>query len=210
VPPKPQPAPEVVERPREVEPVTQEEPSPVPAPKPSHKQHVVVPSFTPANETTMRSKTRTQPTESDQSAEVSSAAQARRARRAIAEALNNLATGVQTSGAAATVVDMPGQGGGEAFVGYETLIYNIYHNAWITPDSVADKRAATDVKIIVAHDGSILSAEIINKSGERALDRSVDRVLHDVTHLPAFPEGARDEQRTFLLRFNLKEKEGAG
>ena len=72
---------------------------------------------------------------------------------------------------------MPGQGGGEAFVGYETVIYNVYYHAWITPDSVADRLAATDAKIVVARDGTILSAEIISKSGEPALDRSVGKSI---------------------------------
>ena len=105
---------------------------------------------------------------------------------------------------------MPGQGGGEAFAGYETVIYNVYYHAWITPDSIADRLAATDVKIVVARDGAILSAEIIKKSGEAALDRSVGKVLRAVTKLPPFPASAHDEQRSFLLRFNLDAKEASG
>ena len=93
--------------------------------------------------------------------------------------------GVKSSGAEETVVDMPGQGGGEAFVGYETFIYNAYYHAWITPDSVADRLAATDAKIVVARDGTILSAEIITKSGEPALDKSVERALRAVTKIAA-------------------------
>ena len=74
---------------------------------------------------------------------------------------------MRSSGAKGTVVDIPGQGGGEAFAGYETVIYNAYYHAWITPDSLADKLAAADVKIVVARDGTILSAELITNSGER-------------------------------------------
>ena len=109
-----------------------------------------------------------------------------------------------------TVVEMPGQGGGEAFAGYETVIYNVYFHAWTTPDGVADKLAGTDVKIVVARDGRVLSAEIINKSGERALDNSVERVLREVTKLPPFPASTHDEQRSYLIRFNLEAKEGSG
>jgi TonB family protein len=105
---------------------------------------------------------------------------------------------------------MPGQGGGQAFIGYETYIYNAYYRAWVAPDSVTDKLASVDVKIVVARDGSILQAEIVNKSGERDLNRSVEQALNRVHHLPPFPSASSDEQRSFLLRFNLDAKQGSG
>jgi TonB family protein len=174
---------------------------------PVHKAHEIRPDYTPATPAARKPKTKA--TESA-TAESSSRAATSRLQRQIAESLDALASGVKSSGAKGTVVEMPGQGGGEAFAGYETVIYNAYYHAWITPDSVADKLAATDVKIVVARDGTILSAEIISKSGEPALDKSVGRVLRAVTKLPPFPESARDEQRSFLIRFNLKAKEASG
>jgi len=58
----------------------------------------------------------------------------------------------------------------------------------------------------VARDGSILSAEIVSRSGHREMDRSVDQALRLVSKLPPFPESARDSERTFLIRFNLEAK----
>lgn len=174
------------------------------------RHHEIQPNFTPVTVThTKTHATQTADTTSETTASSSSRYSARE-RRDIATALNDLARGVRNSGAQGTVVDMPGQGGGEAFAGYETVIYNVYFHAWATPDGIADKLANTDAKIVVARDGTILSAEIVNKSGEPAMDRSVDRVLRVVTHLPPFPASAHDEQRTFLLRFNLEAKEGSG
>jgi outer membrane biosynthesis protein TonB len=202
---------ELLERPkpREVE----KEPAPQPLiateaeARPARKTHEIHVDYTPATSAAHKSKTKA--TESA-TTESSSRANASRLQREIAESLDALAAGVKSSGAKGTVVEMPGQGGGEAFAGYETVIYNAYYHAWITPDSVADKLAATDAKIVVARDGTILSAEIISKSGEPALDKSVGRALRAVTKLPPFPASARDEQRSFLLRFNLEAKEASG
>jgi len=216
-----QPPPKPVERPQPREPVERPQPreaateptEPVSLPKKTtaKRTHDIQIDFTPATVTSRKTKVKPAPTDtaSDESAS-SSRADARSRRQELAQALEALATGVRNSGAKGTVVDMPGQGGGEAFAGYETVIYNAYYHAWSTPDSVADKLAGADVKIVVARDGRIISAEIIKRSGERALDRSVENALQAVTRLPPFPAGAHDEQRTFLLRFNLEAKEGSG
>ena len=181
-----------------------------PSTKPVKKPHAVVPEYTLASAAThTKPKTRTKPSESATS-EAESRAEAKHVQQQVAAALEGLATGVKSSGAAGTVVDMPGQGGGEAFIGYETFIFNAYYRAWTPPDSIADKQAGAGVKIVVARDGTIVSSEIIDRSGKPALDKSVERALRLVSKLPPFPESTHDEQRTFLLRFNLEAKESSG
>jgi TonB family protein len=209
--PKPVEPVEPVERPKPRE-VTEEVKEPGLIPKKVSKPHEIVPDFTPASSVISKKRSKTSTTEVSDAAETAaqSAAATSRLRQRVAEAMNNLATGVAKSGAAGTVVDMPGQGGGEAFVGYETVIYNEYYRAWTPPDSIADRTAKADVKIVVARDGTILSAEIISKSGRPGLDRSVERALRVVTKLPPFPASAHDEQRSFLIRFNLESKEASG
>jgi TonB family protein len=200
-----QQTPQPVERPQPREPVA--EPTEPALRKVVVKPpHEIRPDYTPATAANLKPKTKPAATPAVES---SARAEARRLRQA-AEALDALASGVRSSGAKGTVVDMPGQGGGQAFAGYETVIYNAYYHAWTTPDGVADKLAGADVKIVVARDGTILSAEIVNQSGEPALDKSVERVLRAVTRLPPFPASAHDEQRSFLIRFNLEAKEGSG
>lgn len=216
--PTPKPEPSFIQRLFHPTPV-KETPEPLPidrsgesAPKSSRTRppHEVVPTFDPVKP----SRTRVKPTEETaESAEATARERARaeaRRLRNIDSAMEKLARNVSRSGAAGTVVSMPGQGGGAAFVGYETYIYNRYYHAWTAPDSVANTAAATFVKIVVARDGSILSAEIMTPSGERSLDRSVERVLREVTKLPPFPAGATDDQRSFVIRFHLENKEGSG
>jgi TonB family protein len=204
----PQRPPEPAQRPQPRQPVAEPtQPALLPKKVAVKPPHEIQPDYTPATVANQKKKVQTTATATDDS---SSRADARRLQKRIAQSLDALATGVRNSGAKGTVVEMPGQGGGDAFAGYETVIYNVYFHAWNTPDGVADKLAGADVKIVVARDGTIISAEIINKSGEPALDKSVERVLRAVTRLPPFPASAHDEQRSYLIRFNLEAKEGSG
>jgi TonB family protein len=196
-------------KPREVEP----EPTPKPliakepTPKPVHEHHEIVPEFDHAAPVT-HNKTKPKTSETTEAQSSAQSAEARHLKQ-IARAFDSMANAVKTSGAKATAVDMPGEGGGEAFADYKTVIYNYYYHAWIAPDSVANKLAGTDVKIVVARDGAIISAEIIKSSSEPVLDKSVERALRMVPKLPPFPAASHDEQRSFLIRFNLESKESS-
>jgi TonB family protein len=202
--PRPLPAPSRVEPPV----VQHETPAPVNeaavAPRPpKHEVHV---SYVPASTATnKKKKTET----SDPSA--SSAAAERKRLKNVEESLSQLSSAVQSSGAEKTVVEVPGiGGGGEVFAGYKEAVYTAYYRAWITQDSVADRLAGPEARIVVARDGTIVSAELVSPSGDPALDKSVDRALRAVTKLPPFPAGARDEERTFRIRFNLDAKKASG
>ena len=115
-------------------------------------------------------------------------AAAQRRAQEVENALAGLAGDVASKAAARTVVDLPGQGGGEAFVNYGTAIFNAYFHAWDAPDDVLDMLLETGVKIVVARDGTVVSAKIVSLSGNRSLDRSVENALRKVTQLPPFPE----------------------
>ncbi len=173
--------------------------------KPRH-QHEIHPTFTTAARTTNHETSDTPQATSQASAR----AEARRL-NAIEHSLDNLASGVQTSGASRTIVDVPGiGGGGEVFAGYRDAIRSIYYKAWIAPENGGDKSALPEAKIEVARDGSIISAELVSPSGETALDKSVIRALRAVTKLPPFPSSSHDEQRTFRMQFSLDLKQSSG
>jgi TonB family protein len=113
---------------------------------------------------------------------------------------NKMSTGV--------AVEMPGPGG-EAFINYADLIWTKYYQAWQTPEA-RDVRNPVKVEIVVAKDGRVISANIIKPSGDAQLDKSVRQALDRVTRLPAFPEGAKDPQRSFRINFELKSKRQFG
>jgi TonB family protein len=154
----------------------------------------------------------TRPTSSDDNevnARAAAAAQ-RRAASEITQAFSGLATAINKGTAKAEVFDLVGQGGGAAFADYRTVLFNAYYNAWTCPQDVDNDLLSVEVKIVVARNGSIISAEITKKSSDSSLNRSVQRALDNVRKLPAFPDGANDDQRSFKLRFNLKAKQSLG
>lgn len=176
---------------------------------PVKKHHQIKPTFTPAD----RSSTAAKTSESRSSAAAErAAARSSEARRlqAIENAFSGLASNVRNRTGQIVAADLPGVGGGEAFAGYETAIREIYRRAWSPQGDLDDRLANVDAKIVVARDGSILSAEVVSRSGHRDLDHSVEQVLRAVAKLPPFPESAQDAERSFLIRFNLEAKELSG
>jgi outer membrane biosynthesis protein TonB len=218
---RPRPQPETVqpEPVRRVEHVKREEPqeevhsvavaeNPIPkASKPRH-QHEIHPTFASANATPTRAKSKSQNAENPSR----SAARAEAHRLSeIENSLDHLASGVQTSGAARTIVDVPGiSGGGEVFAAYRDAVRRYYYQAWIQPETGGDKSALPEARIEVARDGSIIRAELVSPSGERLLDKSVERALQLVTRLPPFPASSHDEQRVFRIQFSLELKQATG
>ncbi|HEY3856069.1 MAG TPA: energy transducer TonB [Verrucomicrobiae bacterium] len=195
----------------EVHPVVNSE-NPLPRKPKTHHQHEIHPTFATANPTTSRARVKSESTSDNTAQAAKSAARAEVHRlSAIENSLEHLASGVQSSGAARTVVDVPGiSGGGEVFANYRDLVGNYYRQAWIQPDNGVAGSTVPEAKITVARDGTIIKAELVTPSGERALDKSVERALKLVTNLPPFPAASHDEQRTFTIRFSLDLKQATG
>ncbi len=155
-----------------------------PAPEPPAKKHQIdvdLTQVTHSNKTPSRSN--------------ESSAQAREAdkkRQEIADIFAGLDSTLHSKEPASKVVDFSsvGEGGGEAFVNYRTAVFNAYYQAWKTPEGTTHNLAVTDAKIVVQRDGTVTLSEIVNKSGDTAVDRSVQRALDAVRHLPPFPPGA--------------------
>ena len=99
----------------------------------------------------------------------------------------------------------PGDGG-PAAANYAQVVKSIYERAWIAPDDTASDEAITKVSVTIAKDGVVLSAKIIQPSGDAQVDQSVRRTLDRVTFIAPFPEGAKENQRSYIINFNLKAK----
>ena len=106
----------------------------------------------------------------------------------------------------------PGEGGGDAFVNYRDAVFSAYYHAWKTPEASAKNMAVADVKIVVSRNGDVLSSDFVTKSGDAAVDKSIQRALDQVERekLPHFPSASSDDERTFFLRFDLQAKQSAG
>lgn len=90
-----------------------------------------------------------------------------------------------------------------AFTSYANFVVGVYRRTWepLIPSGLARSRIAK-VSVTIRRDGRVLSARIIRKTGDAALDRSVQRALDRVKTIgKSFPLGSKDSQRTFTLDF---------
>ena len=135
-------------------------------------------------------------------------AAADRRKAAFQSSLSSLGTGFANDKGVAIEVGGPG---GEAYANYGAFVKQAYDNAWIVSQSLGDSDVTAEVSVTVQRSGEILNARITRRSGLAALDKTVETALRNVTRINRpFPEGSRDEQRTFRIRFNLKAKRSTG
>lgn len=120
---------------------------------------------------------------------------------AVDSAIRSLRDGLSTG----TTVAIPGPGGA-AYANYAQVVKSIYTQNWIAPDDASDDTATAKVSVTIARDGSVSEAHIIKPSGSAAVDRSVRETLNRVRFIAPFPDGATDDERKFIINFNLKAK----
>ncbi len=124
-----------------------------------------------------------------------SAKRARALRKAIQSLKNNLSS--------STTVDMPGNSS-VAYASYASAVKSVYDQAWaqVPLDNVANDNENVKARVTIASDGTVISARIIESSGDAALDASVQTTLERVTFVAPFPEGSTDQQRIYTIGFN--------
>lgn len=96
--------------------------------------------------------------------------------------------------------------GSVAYANYDQAIKSLYESRWIPPDTATSDNAMAKIRITIARDGTVLSRELIGRSGDPAVDASVRDTLQRVSKVPPFPKGATEKTRTYTIGFNLKAK----
>jgi TonB family protein len=119
-------------------------------------------------------------------------------RKAIQNLKKNLSPG--------TTIDMPGNSSA-AYANYADAVKSVYDQAWTLPNAIANDNEIVKVSVTIASDGTVISARIIDSSGDAALDESVQKTLERVTFIAPFPEGTTDKQRTYTISFNPQIKQ---
>lgn len=122
-----------------------------------------------------------------------------------ASKLNQTFSSLRKNLSSETSVHIPGPGA-SAFANYAQVVKSIYDRNWVFRDDIADLRSTVDATIVIASDGTVLSARITRSSSNAALNTSVREVLLRVKHIQPFPAGATEKQRTFELNFNPASK----
>jgi len=195
VPPQPQPVKPPQPKPVEVPKPTPQKPEiPKDPPKTVPKQPAI--ELTPINKSaTSKPKTQNDKLKVDPKA----------GQKELAKQLGKIRENMRQGFNSGTAVEVSGPGG-EAYASYRSFVFAAYDNAWQVQPDIANEESVVIAKVVIHRTGRILSAEISQRSGNSLIDKSVRRALDSVTSLPPFPEGTRDQERTFVIEFSLKAK----
>jgi TonB family protein len=148
--------------------------------------------------------TPTKPRQEDDAA----AKEAQKARQLAASMLGNAANSLR-DGATATEVKLLGPGGGGIpYANFLDTVRTVYTREWMLPDDIEDDEATTLVSVTINKQGNVVRKSISRKSGNPAVDSSVQRTLDRVTYVAPLPASSADDERTVTIGFNVKAKKG--
>lgn len=204
-PPEPKSEPKVTE-PEQPEPAKNLKPEPDSLePSAPKKRTLNIPTtLKPRSRTSSRAHSRA----NEEAQEREQAAQQQRLARLFADAARDIGRNTAAPTAIEDVQFGPG-GGGPTYAGYAAWIQTVYLTAWVPPDEPSVDSGVAYASITIARDGTIVSATLVSKSGDSQIDASVRRTLERVTTIGRpFPEGVKDQERTYKLKFDLKAKRG--
>src|SRR5687767_7588023 len=156
-------------------------------------------------ELTPVSKSKTDREKARKEAEAKARAADQAAQDRLAKALGNVRKNMKQGFTSDTAEEVGGPGG-EAYASYRSVVFAAYDNAWQVQPDVANDESVVIAQVVVHRTGKIISARIVDRSGNVAIDKSVQSALDRVDHLPPFPQGATDQERTFTIEFSLKAK----
>ena len=142
-------------------------------------------------------------------AEAKAQAEAKERATRLAKQLNHTLQNLNNGLSKGTVVEINGPGG-PAYANYAQWVKTVYEDAWDPADDLMDEDSTAQVTVTIAKNGDVITARLVKRSGVPALDKSVQRALDKVRFVAPFPEGAKEDQRTFNINFNLKAKRLTG
>ena len=93
-----------------------------------------------------------------------------------------------------------------AAANYAQIVKSFYERAWTPPVDTASDDANVKVRVTIASDGTVISAQVLTPSGDTNVDTSVQNTLDRVQFIAPFPPGSTDKERTYIINFNLKAK----
>jgi TonB family protein len=208
--PQPQPVKPQVQPPKPIEKPQPKPPEPVKTePKktsiPKEPTKVAAKPKPAPIELTPVNKSKTDREKARKEAEAKAKAAEKAAQDRLAKQLGKVRENLRQGFSSGTAVEVSGPGG-EAYASYRSFVFAAYDNAWQVQPDVANDESVVIVKVVVHRTGKIISARITDRSGNVVIDKSVQSALDRVDHLPPFPQGATDQERTFTIEFSLKAK----
>lgn len=123
--------------------------------------------------------------------------------------LTDLASKLSTPTVGASSLDLGTVG--VSYASLDSWIRKVYMDSWQKPADVQAGDHSVMVRVVIRRDGTVESHSVTGPSGIARLDKSVRDVLARVKTIGReFPEGAREEKRSYTIEFNLKATSGAG
>jgi TonB family protein len=122
--------------------------------------------------------------------------------QALKSTVNNLKSGLST---ATTVDSFQGPGGdGVPYANFYDGVKKIYSDAWLVPDGVTDDNATVTASVTIARNGEVTASKIVVSSGNSEVDQSVQATLNRVRFAVPLPTGAKEDERTVRIKFNVR------
>lgn len=133
-------------------------------------------------------------------------------RNTLATAARVAGTAVQEGTGSKTSIELVGGpgGGGPAALNYDQYIVAEFTRNWNLPSTLRDDSLTVKARVTIASDGRVVSASVSARSGDSALDRSVESVLQRVKQVRGFPSGVSSENRTYTIKFKPEFNLGSG
>jgi TonB family protein len=123
-----------------------------------------------------------------------------------AKAINSAITALRKNLSAPTAVVAPVGNSSVAAANYAATVKAVYESAWTPPADTASDDANVKVRVTIASDGTVISAQILEPSADASVDTTVQNTLDRVQFIAPFPSGSADKERTYIINFNLKAK----
>jgi TonB family protein len=137
--------------------------------------------------------------------------EAEKTRKDLAKAIGSAANDLRENRSSTTDVKLYGPGGGGVpYADFLQAVRAKYTQAWVVPEGVDDDEATTEVSVTIARNGTVVKKSIVKRSGNAAVDHSVQMTLDRVQFVAPLPTGAKEDERTVTIGFNIKAKRGVG
>lgn len=93
--------------------------------------------------------------------------------------------------------------GGQRVASYSLYLASIYRNAWVSP-AKSSARKPVRVRVTISKDGSVLSSQVLDRSGDRDFDRAANTTVARVKRFDR-PPPTNEPSVTYTLEFTPPE-----
>ncbi|HAB19609.1 MAG TPA: TonB family protein [Verrucomicrobiota bacterium] len=121
----------------------------------------------------------------------------------LASRITGAATGLAENVGSSTKIEMPGPEG-IAYAPYLNWMQSYIYERWRRPATSSQEQQYVVLEVVIARDGTVLSATIIRPSGFRSLDASAETVFREYRKLRPLPGEYKEPRLVVPVKFVLE------